>query len=150
MLSCGSSRSSSSSSSSSFGGSSSSSSSSSSSKKAPRVLEIGVVELAMPLTPAVHVTVVLRERLSEYLHCHSASESSILYADKLGAAYWIGTTLDQIVEDCSFILPPDEYASIMGFCKLHYPLAYATIPAGFRALAIAGLSCSKHDPATTA
>ena len=110
----------------------------------------GVVGSAMPLTPAVHVTVVIRERLSEYLHCHSASESAILYADKLGAAYWIGNTLDQIVEDCSFILPPEEYASIMGFCKLHYPLAYATIPAGLRELAVAGVPCFKHNPATTA
>ena len=82
---------------------------------------------AMDVTPAQHVLIVIRERLSGYLQGDGCSEEAVLYADKLARAFWTGRTLDVVLTDLRFILDSSEYASILGWCKTHYPITFLTI-----------------------
>ena len=82
----------------------------------------------MDLTPRDHLVCVARERLSDILLCEGASENHRSYADRLACAYWRQSTVDCILQDLQFIFAEDEFAGILGFCKLHYPILFATIP----------------------
>ena len=71
---------------------------------------------------------VIRERLADTLLCEGYAEDSRLYADQLACAYWRHNTLDNILLDLKFILDAEDYAGILGFCKLQYPILFATLP----------------------
>ena len=86
----------------------------------------------MNFTPLEHVVCVIRERLGDTLLAEGYSESSRLYADQLAYAFWRRDTLDSILQDLQFILDEDDYAGILGFCKLQYPVLYATIPSSLK------------------
>ena len=86
----------------------------------------------MEVTPAQHLLIVIGERLSGYLQGDGYGEETVLYADKLARAFWTGRTLDVVLTDLRFILDPSEYASILGWCKTHYPITFLTIPPELR------------------
>ena len=86
----------------------------------------------MNATPAQHLLIVVRERLGDSLLGEGYSEEQRLYADSLARAYWSGATLDVLLTDLRFILDSSDYACILGWCKLHYPITFLTIPPELR------------------
>ena len=100
----------------------------------------------MDLTPRDHLVCVARERLSDILLCEGASENHRSYADRLACAYWQQSTVDCILQDLQFIFAEDEFAGILGFCKLRYPILFATIPSEIR-LGHATPANTQHDAA---
>ena len=85
----------------------------------------------MNFTPMEHVVCVIRERIGDILLGEGYGEESRLYADQLAVAFWKNSTLDVILRDIRFILD-EEDTGILGFCKLHYPILFATIPTEVR------------------
>ena len=108
--------------------------------------DVGCAHAAMALTPAVHVLIVARERITEYLCEEGAAESARLYADSLAQTYWRGQTLDVILADLLEVLPADLYDGILGFTKLQYPLAFSMLPRELRTIQSAIFSRSEHNP----
>ena len=94
----------------------------------------------MNFTPTEHVVCVIRERIGDILLGEGYGEDSRLYADKLAVAYWKHSALDEILKDLRFILDNEDFDGILGFCKLHYPILFATIPSEVRSAAMGSIT----------
>ena len=103
----------------------------------------------MNFTPTEHVVCVIRERVGDILLGEGYGEASRLYADQLAVAYRRNSTLDVILRDLQFVLDEADFAGILGFCKLHYPILFETIPSDVRGV-VPSLSRSQHTTTTWA
>ena len=84
--------------------------------------------MAFTASPAEHVLIVVRERITEQLACEGHSENTLVQADQLAQGLWIGRTVDLILGEVKDILPRSEFLGVLAFCCNHYPILYTSLP----------------------
>ena len=84
--------------------------------------------MAFTASPAEHLLIVIRERITEQLAWEGHSDTVRIQADRLAIGLWSGQTVDLVLSEVKEILPRQVFLGVLAFCSDQYPILYASLP----------------------